>query len=110
MAQGYQLIQSQTLSSAAASVTFSNIPQNYSDLVLKVSARAVGVDNQLTFNGSTTSDSSRYLFSSGTATSSATTTFCTTNADWAVGGLVDVTASADWIPWLTRARPMAAVT
>lgn len=70
MAQGYQLIQSQTLSSAAASVTFSNIPQNYSDLVLKVSARAVGVDNQLTFNGSTTSDSSRYLFSSGTATSS----------------------------------------
>lgn len=70
MAQGYQLIQSQTLSSAAASVTFSNIPQNFTDLVVKVSARAVGVDNQLTFNGSTTSHTSRYLFSSGTATSS----------------------------------------
>jgi hypothetical protein len=32
MAQGYQLIQSYTLASAASSITFSNIPQNFTDL------------------------------------------------------------------------------
>jgi hypothetical protein len=39
MASSRQLISSQTLGSAAASVTFSSIPSTYTDLVLKVSAR-----------------------------------------------------------------------
>ena len=36
----YQLISSNTLSSAAASVTFSSIPATYTDLVLRLSARS----------------------------------------------------------------------
>lgn len=39
MPNTYTLIASNTLSSSAASVTFSNIPNTYTDLVLKVSAR-----------------------------------------------------------------------
>jgi hypothetical protein len=39
MANTYTLISSNTLSSSAASVTFSSIPSTYTDLVLKVSAR-----------------------------------------------------------------------
>ncbi len=40
MATTYTLISSSTLSSSAASVTFSSIPSTYTDLVLKISARA----------------------------------------------------------------------
>ena len=39
MANTYQLIASNTLSSSAASVTFSAIPNTFTDLVLKVSSR-----------------------------------------------------------------------
>jgi hypothetical protein len=55
----YTLIASNTLSSAAASVTFSAIPATYTDLVLRYSARSDGasVDDyfSLTVNGITTS-------------------------------------------------------
>jgi hypothetical protein len=52
------LISSQTLGSAAASVTFSSIPATYTDLVLKISARAEnaganGLSIDLRFNGDT---------------------------------------------------------
>jgi hypothetical protein len=40
MAPTYELIASNTLSSAAASVTFSSIPATYTDLLLKISARS----------------------------------------------------------------------
>jgi hypothetical protein len=40
MAQTYSLIQAQTLTSAAATVTFTNIPQNFTDLVVKISTRS----------------------------------------------------------------------
>lgn len=46
MAKGYQLIQAQTLSSNVSSVTFSNIPQNYTDLVLHVSARSARASSE----------------------------------------------------------------
>jgi hypothetical protein len=39
MASTYTLISSNTLSSSAASVTFSSIPSTYTDLVLRISAR-----------------------------------------------------------------------
>jgi len=40
MAATYNLISSQVLGSSAASVTFSSIPQTYTDLVLRISARS----------------------------------------------------------------------
>jgi hypothetical protein len=55
----YNLIASNTLSSSAASVTFSAIPNTYTDLVLRISARgsAAGGNNEinLLINGSTSS-------------------------------------------------------
>ena len=61
MANTYTLIASNTLSSSAASVTFSAIPGTYTDLVLRISTRVdraiTGSHNcQLTINGSSTSD------------------------------------------------------
>ena len=48
----YTLIASNTLSSAAASVTFSAIPATYTDLVLRYSARSDGasVDDYFSLN------------------------------------------------------------
>lgn len=69
----YELISTQTLGSAAASVTFSSIPQMYTDLVLvanhDVTADAVtGVQ----FNGDTASNySATYMWGQGTASNSA---------------------------------------
>jgi hypothetical protein len=60
MANTYTLIASNTLSSSAASVTFSSIPSTYTDLVVKISARSAYSGGNLdyfewTFNGLTTS-------------------------------------------------------
>ena len=70
------LISSQTLGSAAASVTFSSIPATYTDLVLKISAQADGASNAfdnitLTFNGTgTTNHSSTRLTGNGATAAS----------------------------------------
>jgi hypothetical protein len=52
----YQLIQAQTLGSAASSVTFSNISQTYTDLKLLTSVRSNANDTSfwITFNGTST--------------------------------------------------------
>ena len=77
MANTFSPIQSVTLGSAAASVTFSGIPQTYTDLVLRVAARAGGSPASswgfnLRCNGvSTTLYSVTILTGSGTAASSA---------------------------------------
>jgi len=61
MATTYILIASSVLSSTAPSVTFSSIPQTYTDLLLKISAKASGATGStadyaaLQFNGSTSS-------------------------------------------------------
>lgn len=65
MANTYTLIASNTLSSSAASVTFSAIPSTYTDLMFKWSARAVTDTNpsscSIEFNSNTTEGSATYL-------------------------------------------------
>jgi len=76
MAATYNLISSQLLGSSAASVTFSSIPQTYTDLVLRYSARTDragnAVDNfALTINAdSSTNYSCTQLYGSGSTTTS----------------------------------------
>jgi hypothetical protein len=62
MANTYTLISSNTLSSSAASVTFSSIPSTYTDLVLRVSARSDSNDG-----GSTGSLTALYFYVNGGA-------------------------------------------
>lgn len=78
MPANYVLLEKITVGAAgASSVTFSGIPQTgYTDLVVKFAARgdagAISRSVYLTFNGSATSYSSRYLQGDGSAASSGT--------------------------------------
>lgn len=75
MANTYVLIASNTLSSSAASVTFSSIPSTYTDLVLRYSIRTdfAGLNiaqARVTFNGTTSGYSRTILNGDGAAASS----------------------------------------
>ncbi len=60
MATTYELIASNTLTSSAASVTFSSIPSTYTDLVLRISIRlASGSYCSIRLNGISTNTYSR---------------------------------------------------
>lgn len=77
MANTYTLIASNTLSSSAASVTFSSIPSTYTDLVVRVSARNNDTQTwghlHFQLNGDTTSTYSyTYLAGNGSTAFSAT--------------------------------------
>jgi len=65
-------------SGGASTIEFNNIPQIYTDLVLKVSARtnqaSVTSEYNVTFNGSTSSISLRGLYGNGSAAGSQTLT------------------------------------
>lgn len=66
------LIASQTLSTTAASITFSSIPQTYTDLKLILSARLSGSSNvggTIQING-VTSNAQRVIFGTGSAVNS----------------------------------------
>ena len=75
MATTYYLISSQTLATTTSSVTFSSIPQTYTDLVLKMSVRDTvatsSANIKITFNGSASSYSERLLLGTGSAAASA---------------------------------------
>ena len=76
MAPTYKLIASNTLSSSAASVTFSSIPATYTDLILRISARldsAQAADSMRIIINDDTNDnySITYLQGNGSAASSA---------------------------------------
>lgn len=72
---GMMLIQAQTLSSSAASVTFSAIPQTYKSLRLVASYRTdrtsdTGDEFQVRPNGATTNLSDRFLIGTGSVAAS----------------------------------------
>jgi hypothetical protein len=71
-----QLIAHQELTSAAASITFSDIPQTFTDLYLVVSLRSSNTEGNTTllFNGSSSNYSSRILEGTGSGTSSSSST------------------------------------
>ncbi len=68
-----QVIQHQELASSQASITFSSIPQTYTDLLLVFSGRFTsgsGGDVKMEFNGVTTGYTHRQLFGNGSTASS----------------------------------------
>jgi hypothetical protein len=70
----YEPIATQTLGSAAASITFSSIAASWTDLRVVIVATAdTATRNQITFNSDSGSNYSRtYLFGNGSATSTGT--------------------------------------
>jgi hypothetical protein len=79
MATTYTAIAEVTLGSAAANIEFTSIPQTFTDLVLKISARnastgGVGIRCQLRFNGAANDNnlSFRRLYGDGSSTGSDT--------------------------------------
>lgn len=78
MATTYTLIEAKTLGSAVSSVTFTSIPQTYTDLLLKTSARGSSTggdpwqDAQLSFNSDTSNQTERWLGGFGSAAASGT--------------------------------------
>jgi len=78
MAYSYKLIEAKTLASAVSSITFSSIPQTYTDLLLKTCARGSTTggdpwsDAQLSFNGNTSNQTERWLGGFGSAAASGT--------------------------------------
>jgi hypothetical protein len=74
----YTLIASNTLSSSAASVTFSAIPGTYTDLLVRITARSSSsvTDFSLALkpNGSSSNDSSTWLSGNGSTASSSRST------------------------------------
>jgi len=71
-----KLIESKTLATAAASIEFTSIPQDGTDLVALISGRQNGSNNAnyavVSFNSNTSNFSSRYLQGDGSSRSSGT--------------------------------------
>jgi hypothetical protein len=68
-----QPIYTQTITSAGSNVTFNNIPQTFTDLMLKISLRPVYAGAMaviMSINGSTANGSRTYLFGNGSGTGS----------------------------------------
>jgi hypothetical protein len=75
LANTYTLIEAKTLASAVSSVTFSSIPQTYTDLKLVCSTRLVSgnfPDLNISFNGSTSNFTNKNILGSGASVTSGT--------------------------------------
>ena len=73
----YELIEHKKLDAAAANIVFTNIPQNFSDLLIIVSSRNTDASTsgiRVRFNNDSDTYSSRYLYGSGGSASSGTLT------------------------------------
>jgi len=78
MANTYTLIEAKTLGSNTANVTFSSIPQTYTDLLLKTSLRYTGssADSvKMLFNNSSSNYNFKYLEGNGSSASSGSNWF-----------------------------------
>ena len=70
-----ELIETKTLGTAAASIEFTSIPQDGTDLVILTAVRdngGVAQATNISFNGSTSNFSSRYLYGNGASALSGT--------------------------------------
>jgi len=77
MALTYSLISSNTLTTSAVSVTFSDIPQRYNDLLIKMSARSSGTNTlniRISFNSTESGYSSTSLYGTGSGSGTQTLT------------------------------------
>lgn len=97
MATTYTLISSNTLSSSAASITFSSIPSTYTDLVLRISARTdipgANQDCWLRYNSSTANN---YSDTTVYGDSSTAGSYRSTNASYiTIGPVVGATATSN---------------
>ena len=72
-----ELIESKTLGTAAASIEFTSIPQDGTDLVVLVSSRSDGAftssEIDIAFNGSSSNFTARYLYGGGSGSGATTT-------------------------------------
>ena len=100
MASTYQLINSSTISTATNSVTFSSIPATYTDLVLRISARATDTGQYFTprlrFNSDTGTNYSYitlHSYSGTTGSTSGGSSTETSAAAWYAATAADATAN-----------------
>ena len=73
-----QVVQHQELASAQASITFSSIPQTFTDLYLVISGRLSSANSEglfIEFNGVTSGYSARDLYGTGSSAASSTNPF-----------------------------------
>lgn len=94
MALTYELIASNTLTTSAASVTFSAIPATYTDLVVKFSARVDGATTGREIRLRTNSDTgSNYSVTVLRGDGSAVSSYRDTNVTFTAGGRATGTSS-----------------
>jgi hypothetical protein len=95
--QLYKIASTEVGSAGAADITFSSIPQGYTDLIIKFSGRSTGTESSgyadgiLRFNGTTTNYSERMVYGIGSSATSVSQS--STGIKWNFGTSSVATAS-----------------